>query len=128
MSQREREKAVARLLVVEDDDDLRFFYQTALAREGHEVVGAANAVEAMLRLTTQDFDAVLLDLQLPDIPGKRVLEFARDDVRLRHVPFAVISANDRMRDEILALGARAFLVKPVPMAQLRALVATLLGA
>jgi len=119
---------VARLLVVEDDDDLRFFYQTALAREGHEVVGAANAVEAMLRLTTQDFDAVLLDLQLPDIPGKRVLEFARDDVRLRDVPFAVISANDRMRDEMLALGARAFLVKPVPMARLRALVTELLGA
>lgn len=118
---------MARLLVVEDDDDLRFLYQTTLTREGHEVIGAANAVEAMLRLTTQDFDAVLLDLQLPDIPGKRVLEFARDDVRLRDVPIAVISANDRMRDEILALGARAFLVKPVPIAQLRALVAGLLN-
>lgn len=116
-----------RVLVVEDDDDLRFLYQTALIREGHQVVGAPNAVEALLRLTTQDFDAVLLDLQLPDMPGGRVLEFAHDDVRLRDVPIVVISANDRLREKMLALGARAFLVKPVSIAQLRALVAELLG-
>lgn len=117
---------MSRLLVVEDDDDLRFLYETTFARIGHEVVAAPNTVEAMLHLTNGDFDAIILDLQMPDMPGQRLIEFAHEDVRLRYVPIIVVSANERWRAAVTALGVRAFLVKPVTMAQLTAQVADVL--
>jgi two-component system response regulator PilR (NtrC family) len=114
---------MSRLLIIEDDNDLRFLYETTLAREGHEVVAAPNTVEALLQLTNKDFDAIILDLQMPDMPGQRVIEFAREDVRLRHVPIIVVSANERWRAAVRALGVHTYLVKPVSMAQLTAQVA-----
>jgi len=117
---------MSRLLVVEDDDDLRFLYEMTFTRTGHQVVAVPNTVEAMLHLTNGDFDAIILDLQMPDMPGQRVIEFAHEDVRLRHVPIIVVSANERWRADVTALGVRAYLVKPVTMAQIVAQVADVL--
>ncbi len=101
------------ILVVEDDDDLRFLYEQALARSPHQVTSARRASEGMLHLTNEDFDLLILDLNLPDLPGLRVLEFMQSDVRLRALPVIVISANDRWRPEAEALGVFHFVVKPV---------------
>ena len=111
---------VSRILVIEDDNDLRFLYETAFARLGHEVIAAGNTVEAILHLTNKDVDAIILDLQMPDMPGLRVIEFAHDDVRLRHVPIIVVSADERWRATAAALGVHTYLVKPVSMAQIAA--------
>jgi len=109
---------MSRILVVEDDPDLRFLYAAVLCRQGHEVVGVANTSEAMLRLTNEDFDAIILDMNMPDIPGLKVVEFVHDDVRLRKVPIIIVSANEHWRAKTVALGVRHFLVKPVPMHEL----------
>jgi CheY-like chemotaxis protein len=107
-----------RILTVEDDLDLQFLYDMMLSRHGYEVVRADNTTEALYNLTNSDFDLIVLDMNMPDIPGIRVIEFAREDVRLRHVPILVVSANDHWKKKAMNLGVRHFLTKPVPMEQL----------
>lgn len=64
---------VGRLLIVEDEAVLRKHLGRLLEREGYEVVSAASSAEAMERLATEHFDAVLLDIKLPDGDGLDVL-------------------------------------------------------
>ena len=118
---------MSRVLVVEDDADLQFLYDNALRRSGHQVAGARNSSDAIVYLTTDEFDLVILDINMPDMPGLKVLEFARDDVRLRHIPVIVVSANDQYRYEAQDLGAKYFLVKPVPLLDLLGVVAKALS-
>ena len=106
---------MARILVVEDDNDLQFIYDKALARLGYEITQAKNTSEAIIYLTTDDFDAIILDINMPDAPGTKVLEFMQGDVRLRNVPVLVVSANEKYRSQVQTLGAKFFLVKPVSL-------------
>lgn len=111
---------MARILVVEDDADLQFLYDKVLAHQGYEVVAAHNATQAFLHLTNEDFDAVILDINMPDAPGTKVLEFVHEDVRLRDIPILVVSANEKYRTFAQEAGARYFMVKPVALQDLAA--------
>jgi CheY-like chemotaxis protein len=106
---------MARILVVEDDDDLQFLYDKALARLGYEITQARNTGEAIIYLTTDDFDAIILDMNMPDAPGTKILEFKKGDVRLRNIPVLVVSANEKYRTQAEEFGAEYFMVKPVPL-------------
>lgn len=112
---------MAHILVVEDDLDLQFLYEATLGRLGHVVASASRTSEALLMLTHEEFDLVILDMNMPDAPGVKVIEFARGDARLRHVPMIVISADAQWRRPCLDLGIEHFLVKPVPTRRLFAL-------
>jgi len=72
-----------------------------------------------------DFDLVLLDLNMPEMDGFEVLNHMQEDERLSNIPVVVMSANES--NEIIAnclkLGAVNYLVKPVRVTQCRALVA-----
>ncbi len=109
---------MARILVVEDDNDLQFIYDKALARLGYEITQAKNTSEAIIYLTTDDFDAIILDMNMPGAPGTRVLEIKKGDVRLRNIPVLVVSANEKYRTEAKDFGAEYFLVKPVSLQDL----------
>jgi DNA-binding response OmpR family regulator len=107
-----------KILVVEDDNDLRFLYGTMLSRQGHEVVSAVTTSDGILKLTRCPFDLVILDINMPDLPGFKLIEYSQRDVRLSQVPIVVVSANERFRDTVHKLGVPNFLVKPVPMRML----------
>jgi CheY-like chemotaxis protein len=70
-----------------------------------------------------DPDLVLLDLHLPDMPGEEVLRRLRGDERTAGIPVVVLSADARpsLIKRLLASGARAFLTKPLDVAELLAL-------
>ena len=116
-----------RILVVEDDADLQFLYEQTLSRGGHEVTAARNTTDAIVHLTTGEFDLVILDMNMPDMPGLKVLEFAQGDVRLSKVPIVVVSAIDQNRERAQELGANYFLIKPVPFPQLASIIKKALG-
>jgi CheY-like chemotaxis protein len=118
---------MSRILVVEDDPDLQFLYDKVLVRQGYEVVAARTTAEAIIYLTHDDFDVVILDINMPDAPGTRVIEFSRGDVRLRNIPILVVSANEQYRAQTQALGARHFLVKPVSLNDLVNIIKNVLG-
>jgi CheY-like chemotaxis protein len=109
---------MARILVIEDDDDLQFLYGKALAHLGYEITQAKNTSDAIVHLTTDDFDAIVLDVNMPGGPGTKVLEFKKGDVRLCNIPVLMVSANELYRAQAQDLGVEYFMVKPVPLQDL----------
>ncbi|MFI7613943.1 response regulator transcription factor [Nonomuraea terrae] len=106
-----------RVLLVEDDDRLASALVTALARHGHTVTRAGQAVDALRLAGGADF--VLLDLGLPDMDGLDLLRRLR---RVSAVPVIVVTARTEERDVLRGLrsGADDYLVKPFRTAELMA--------
>jgi two-component system, NtrC family, response regulator AtoC len=121
-------RRVARILVVDDEEDLRAFCEAALATVGHEVTTAADGVEALEALARRRYDLVLTDLRMPRLDGEGLLR----RVRAAHPDAAVIVltayGSVPKAVEAMRLGVRDFLEKPVesPTA-LREAVARALG-
>jgi len=117
-----------RLLLVEDDRELRAMLRSALLIEGYEVITAAslseaNAIYSQTQLDgetkTPAFDLILLDLGLPDGDGSELLNRLR---RRQNTPVIIISAReaDGQKIELLDAGADDYLVKPFSIGELLA--------
>ncbi|MBS0193300.1 MAG: response regulator [Proteobacteria bacterium] len=111
-----------RLLVADDLPSNRTVLRRLLERAGHEVVFACNGEEALEALASTDLDAAILDLHMPDISGVDVMKQARimQAGSQRRTPIVVLSADvtvETMR-EVEAVGAFAFLSKPVVIERL----------
>jgi two-component system KDP operon response regulator KdpE len=108
-----------RILVVEDDAQLRRFLRTSLDAHGYEAVEAENGRRAVALMTTERLDAVLLDLGLPDLDGVEVVRQVR---QWSQIPIIVVSSRTGEDDKIAALdqGADDYVTKPFSMAELLA--------
>src|SRR5258705_9814975 len=91
MSGMERNRRIARILVVEDDPELRRLFRTALSVSGFEVICAGDGVEALYRLDAELPDLVVLDLGLPRLSGRDVLREISANMRTRHIPIVVVT-------------------------------------
>jgi DNA-binding NtrC family response regulator len=101
-----------RVLVVDDDDDIRTFLASVLAKQGITLMTAGSGAEAMAVLGREAFDVVLLDLRLPDASGLDVLRWAREaDV---DTEFIVLTGHAEVETavEAMRLGAYDFIAKP----------------
>jgi two-component system OmpR family response regulator len=115
-----------RLLVVEDDAKLARALERGLQREGYAVDLADTGDDALSQATTNDYDAVVLDVMLPGIDGFAVCKEMRSSERW--APVLMLTARDQISDRIRGLdaGADDYLVKPFDfgelLARLRALI------
>ncbi len=100
-----------RILVVDDEPQIRRFLRHALDASGFEPVFAETAAEALLSVKRTKPAAVVLDLGLPDLDGKLVIGQIR---QTSAVPIIVLSARDQEAEKIAAfdLGANDYVVKP----------------
>ena len=102
------------ILVVEDDPDLRLVHSEILSHEGYEVLTAADGVEALEVVEHEGPPAmILLDLRMPRMNGWDLAERLRQRPGWRDIPVVVVAAHYRIADEAAAIGARAWLHKPV---------------
>jgi two-component system OmpR family response regulator len=121
-----------RILLVEDDPALREVMQHSLLTLGHRVESASTLANAQHWWRVQTFDAVLLDLNLPDGSGLTALREAR--ARGDKTPVIVLTARNRLEERIAGLdaGADDYVSKPFELAEvearLRALVRRSAGA
>jgi DNA-binding response OmpR family regulator len=108
------------ILLIEDEDSIASFMSKGLTSEGHTIQRAATAAEGASLAVTYEFDVVLLDLMLPDAPGKDALANIR--AIKPEVPIIVVSALGQTEDkvELLDQGANDYLVKPFAFAELAA--------
>ncbi len=112
----------ARILVIDDEPDLRTLYELTLLREGHSVNAAADLAEAREILAREYFDVLITDMRLPDGMGLELLrELAQEQ---RPEKSIVITAYGSAENAVEALksGAFDYLTKPVDLRQLRAAV------
>jgi two-component system OmpR family response regulator len=114
-----------RLLIVEDEEDLRRGLEQALREEGYAVDGAPDGKEGLYKAETWDYDAIVLDVMLPGMDGWEVLGKLR---KKKKTPVLMLTARDGVRDRIrgLDLGADDYLIKPFNLAELIARVRALI--
>src|SRR5262245_53991369 len=99
-----------RVLVVEDDCDLRYVVSVRLVSAGYTVYGAANGLEALEQLDKHSIDVVLTDYRMPKMDGMEFLSITR--VKWPELPVIVVSAeSDDMAHEAMDRGAYAWVRK-----------------
>lgn len=120
----ERRKTV---LVVDDDESVLDYVEAALV-DVCDIVRARNAEEALRIAATDDLDAMILDLVLPDLSGIEVTRLLRADTRTALLPLLLLTGSDDplLRTEATNAGADIYLSKPVDPATLEANVCLLL--
>jgi two-component system response regulator MprA len=115
-----------RILVVDDEPALRASLERALRLEGSDVALAADGAEALAALSERSYDAVVLDVAMPEVDG---LEVCR---RLRgagdRTPVLMLTARDAVDDRVAGLdaGADDYLAKPFALRELKARLRALL--
>ena len=119
--------AAPKLLVVDDEPDLRTLYELTLVREGYDVDSAGTVEEAWARLLAGHYSAVITDMRLPDGTGLGLLRRIESAGRSEKV--IVITAYGSAENAVEALKAGAFdyLTKPVDLRQFRSVVASAMG-
>jgi signal transduction histidine kinase len=117
-----------RILVVDDSAANRNLLVRRLQRQGYAVREAGNGSEALDRVAAENFDLVLLDIQMPAMDGFEVLERMKQSRRMRTVPVVMISALDEIDNVVRAIemGAEDYLLKPFNPVLLRARIGALL--
>jgi DNA-binding response OmpR family regulator len=102
-----------RLLIVEDEPQIRQFLRRGLKYKGFEVLEASTGVEALRSIEDHTPDLVVLDVMLPDIDGREICRRLRDNGDLR-LPILMLTARDEITDKIdgLECGADDYITKP----------------
>lgn len=106
-----KNESSGRILIVDDELQIRRFLRISLASQGYEVIEAESGEQALAAVYMQAPDVVLLDLGLPDMDGQEVLQGIRAQSA---VPVIVVSVREREEEKVLALdnGANDYVTKP----------------
>lgn len=117
-------------LVVEDSPTMRQLIAFALKRiPGSKIVEANDGIDALKKLSAQKFDVILTDINMPIMDGLKLVSMVRNDPAHKTIPIIIITTEgaeeDRKRG--LALGANAYIAKPIQTADLLSVVNEILG-
>ena len=114
-----------RILVIDDEPQIRKFMRISLTANGYEVIEAENAAQGIAAARSQQPDLLILDLGLPDLDGQEVISAVRER---SEVPIMVLSVRAGELDKVEALdrGANDYIVKPFGVAELMARVRAVL--
>ena len=118
--------AMARVLIVEDEEDIAFPLVRTLEREGYDVDWIDSGTKALEQMRSTYADVVILDLGLPDIDGLEVCQRARKDGFTGAIIIVTARAGELDRVVGLDYGADDYLAKPFGVAELQARVRALL--
>ena len=116
---RERGSPTARVLVVDDDDEMRALLRRMLESEGYHVTERSRATHVLETLRNDPFDLVILDKEMPGLTGLDLLPMLRREFRELPVVFVTAFGGRQIAASALRLGATCYLEKPFRLAQLR---------
>mgnify|MGYP003632969672 CR=1 FL=1 len=110
------------LLIADDDAENRDILERLLKPYGFDVEFAVNGIEAIKLIEANNFDAVLLDIQMPEMDGFEVLSKLHDSGHLRQTPVIVVTGLQEEQDAVrcIEIGAEDFLSRPIRPALLMA--------
>ena len=103
-----------KILVVDDDPDIRDILKLTLSEENYEILEAADGEEALKIITAKAPHLVLLDYKIPKIDGREVCRRIKNDLLLRHLPIIMVTAKGDIEDKVdgIDAGADDYVVKP----------------
>jgi diguanylate cyclase (GGDEF)-like protein len=103
-----------RILIVDDDPDIRDILKITLSEEDYEVIEADNGEDALKLIRTKNPDLVLLDYKIPKIDGRQVCKIVKEDILLQHLPIIMVTGKGDIDDKVEGIyaGADDYIVKP----------------
>lgn len=117
-----------RILLIDDEDGARKIIQFSLeAAAGWEVLTAASGVEGLSFAETEQLDAILLDVMMPDLDGPATFQRLQENLKTRSIPVIILTAkaNPAEHQPLVELGVAGIITKPfkIPalIAQIRAI-------
>ena len=119
---------MAHILVVDDEPDVAHLLRRGLIAEGYEATCVYDGASALGELRRQDFDLMLLDINMPKLDGFQVCLRLRREPELSQLPVLVLTARGDLEDRLLGfeVGADDYLAKPFDFHELLARVKALL--
>jgi len=120
-----RDRTRARILIVEDNFDVRWLLRQVLLLDGWSVETAGNAREAISLVEAELPSIVLLDLSMPEMDGWAFLDRRSREPTWQRVPVLVMSGSHHRAADALDKGANAFLPKPFTIEELREMLSDL---
>lgn len=111
---------MARILIVDDEVDVRGFVQDVLAPQGHTFSTANNGMEALNQLSQMAFDLVILDRRMPQMGGLEALKKIRAAAETKQLKVLMLTSLGTMAhvDEAFRAGATDYIVKPFDIEKL----------
>ncbi|MQC27403.1 MAG: response regulator [Chloroflexi bacterium] len=105
---------MTKILVVDDERDIRELLIDELTDCGYETAEAENGVEALERVKSEHPDLVLLDLMMPIMDGTQVLEILKSEAQTANLPVVLLTAvsADEREQRALAMGVNHYVTKP----------------
>ena len=103
-----------RILIVDDDPDIRDILKLTLAEEDYEILEAQDGEEALKVINTKPLNLVLLDYKIPKVDGRQVCREVKKDLLLRHLPIIMVTGKGDINDKVggIDAGADDYVVKP----------------
>lgn len=103
-----------KILVVDDDPDIRDVLKLTLAEENYAVIEATDGQEALNTIAAEPLDLVLLDYKIPKIDGREVCRRVKKDLLLSHLPIIMVTGKGDIDDKVggIDAGADDYVVKP----------------
>jgi len=117
-----------RILVVDDEADIRDVLRLTLEAEGYEVHEAANGQEGLERAQKINPHLMLLDFKMPRMDGRQVAQALKKDTLLQHLPVIMLTSRGEVTDKVKGIGSGAddYIVKPFEPTELMARVKMIL--
>lgn len=103
-----------KILVVDDDDDVRAFLSNMLTKNNYSVLTASGGKQALGISKAEHPDLILLDILMPDMDGRDVLKELKKDQDTKGIPVIVLTGRGEQFDRVdgLRLGAEEYITKP----------------
>jgi len=119
---------MAKILIAEDERDIRDLITFTLTFGGYQVVAAANGEEALEKARVENPDLILMDVRMPKMTGYEACQEMKKDDRIKHIPVVFLSAKGQDSEVATGLdvGAVEYILKPFSPDQLTARVKELL--
>jgi two-component system, response regulator, stage 0 sporulation protein F len=114
-----------KILVVDDEENIRELYRVEFEEMGHEVTTVPDGAQALAKMDTTKFDLVTLDMRMPDMDGIETL--GRMKEKDPSLPIIICTAYEEYKQDFGSWSSDAYVVKSADMTQLRATVKKLIG-
>lgn len=103
-----------KILIIDDDPDIRDILKLTLSEENYEILEAADGEEGLKIIQSKPLDLVLIDYKMPKLDGRQLCRLIKKDLLLRHLPVIMVTGKGDINDKVGGIdsGADDYIVKP----------------
>ena len=121
-----RMNTMAKILIVDDEEHIRFLYSEELSEAGYEVITADSGYKLMERIEDERPDLIVLDIKMVDYNGLDLLQDIRN--KFYNMPVVLCTAYDTFKEDMKSIAADFYVIKSFDLSELKSKIAMALEA